>query len=69
MKLLVLMPSFPSPTWGAGTRNYNFLKVLATRHTVSLICLVDNEKIALHNVSLLQDFVSTVKYVAPPTFF
>ena len=37
MKLLVLMPSFPSPTWGAGTRNYNFLKVLAITYSLAYL--------------------------------
>ena len=41
MKLLVLTPGFPSPTWGGGKRNYYFLKTLASRHTVSLLSLVD----------------------------
>ena len=72
MKLLILMPSFPSPTWGAGTRNYYFLKTLAAHHTVSLLCLIeriDAELIdaELYDLSILNDFVHTVKFVVRPT--
>src|SRR5947209_11864234 len=72
MKLLILMPSFPSPTWGAGTRNYYFLKALAAHHTVSLLCLterLDAEFIdaELYDLSILNDFVHTVKFVIRPT--
>lgn len=63
MKLLVLTPSLPTPTWGAGTRNYHMLKALAQRHTVSLLSLADDEKSALTHTPLLQDVVQTFKYV------
>lgn len=47
-------------------RNYHFLKTLATRYTVSLLCLVDSEESVLHNLSLLQPFVHKIKYVVRP---
>ncbi len=65
MKILVLTPNFPSPTWGAGTRNYYLLKALAMRHTVSLLSLIDREE-DLEKASLLEDFVHTVKCVVRP---
>jgi hypothetical protein len=37
MKLLMVLPNFPSPTWGGGTGNYHLLKTLATKYTVSLL--------------------------------
>src|SRR5258708_1768218 len=67
MKLLVLTPNFPAPSWGAGTRNYHFLKALAKRHTVTLLCLVDGEKSALPNASLLQDVVYKISYIVRST--
>jgi sugar transferase (PEP-CTERM/EpsH1 system associated) len=72
MKLLILMPSFPSPTWGAGTRNYHILKALAAHHTVSLLCLtdwLDAEFIdaELYDLSLLNDCMHTVKFVVRQT--
>jgi sugar transferase (PEP-CTERM/EpsH1 system associated) len=67
MKLLVLMPSFPSPTWGAGTRNYYFLKALATRHTVSVLCLIHRQEMDLNNLSLLENFLHTIKFVIRST--
>lgn len=65
MKMLVLTPSLPSPTWGAGTRNFYFLKALAEHHTVTLLSLVDKEE-DLQHLSRLEDFVHTVRYVVRP---
>jgi polysaccharide biosynthesis protein PslH len=65
MKVLVLTPSFPSPTWGAGTRNYYFLKALAKYHRVSLLSLIEKKE-DLEQISLLEDFVHSVKYVQRP---
>ena len=62
MKVLVLTPNFPSPTWGAGTRNYYFLKALATRHTVSLLSLIDTRE-ELEYLPLLENVVHSIKYV------
>ena len=65
MKLLVLTPSFPTPTWGAGTRNYYLLKALATHHTVSLLCLVDEKE--RREESSLESFVHTIRCVVRPS--
>ncbi len=66
MKLLILMPSFPSPTWGAGTRNYYFLRALAAQHTVSLLCLID-EKEDRTGLPALEKYVHKVRYVFRPS--
>jgi glycosyltransferase involved in cell wall biosynthesis len=41
MKILVVCRHLPSPTWGAGTRNYYLLRALARAHAVTLLALVD----------------------------
>lgn len=66
MKVLVLTPNFPSPTWGAGTRNYYIIKALAKRHQVALLSLIDraeDEK----NLPLLEGLVHEIKCVLRPT--
>lgn len=65
MKVLVLTSSLPTPSWGAGTRNYYFLKALATRYTVSLLSLVEREE-DVEKATLLNDFVHTIKCVTRP---
>ena len=64
MKLLMVSPSFPSPTWGGDTRNYHLLKTLAREHTGSLLALVDSAEMEGCNLSLLKDFAHTVQVVA-----
>lgn len=64
MKLLMVSPGFPSPTWGASTRNYHLLKTLAREHNVSLLALVESSEIEECDLSLLQDFTDTVQIVA-----
>lgn len=66
MKLLMVSPSLPSPTWGAGTRNYHLLKTLARQHTVSLLALVDSAEIKERDLSLLQEFAHPAQVVARP---
>lgn len=65
MKILVLTPTFPSPTWGAGTRNYYLLKMLARRHTVALLSLVDGAEDA-EKLALVQDVLASVRCVRRP---
>lgn len=67
MKVLVLTPNFPSPTWGAGTRNYYLLKTLARHHAVSLLSLIDCEE-DLEKRALLQDVVTSIKCIMRPSF-
>lgn len=62
MKLLVLTPSLPSPTWGAGTRNYYFLKALAARHRVSLLSLVEQRE-EPEQLSHLEPFLHATRCV------
>ncbi len=69
MKLLMVSPSFPSPTWGFGTRNYHLLKTLAREHAVSLLALVDSAEIEEYNLSLLKDFAHTVQIVTRPASY
>lgn len=66
MKLLMVSPSFPSPTWGFGIRNYHLLKTLACEHTVSLLALVASAEIEECDLPLLKDFAHTVRIVARP---
>jgi sugar transferase (PEP-CTERM/EpsH1 system associated) len=61
MKLLMVSPSLPSPTWGAGTRNYHLLKTLAREHTVSLLALVNSPQVDEGDLSLLKDLAHTVR--------
>src|SRR5258707_4756589 len=65
MKVLVLTPNFPSPTWGAGTRNYYVLRALARQHMVSLLSLIDSKE-DLDKSSLLEDFVHRIRCVVRP---
>jgi len=64
MNLLMVSPSFPRRTWGAGTRNYYLLKMLAREHTISLLTLID--KGVSYEKSLLEGFTHTVRSVARP---
>src|SRR5690349_1108453 len=66
MKLLMVSPSLPSPTWGGGTRSYHLLKTLAREHTVSLLAVVDSPEIEERDLSLLKDFAHTVRIVVRP---
>lgn len=66
MKLLMVSPSFPSPTWGFGIRNYHLLKTLAREHTVSLLALVNSAEIEECDLSLVEDFAHTVRIVVRP---
>ncbi|MGH2496067.1 MAG: glycosyltransferase [Ktedonobacteraceae bacterium] len=67
MKLLMVSPSLPSPTWGAGTRNYHLLKTLARDHTVSLLALVDSPNVDEGDLSLLKALAHTVRIAVRPT--
>lgn len=62
MKILVLAPSVPSRTWGSGTRSYYFLKMLAKRHRVTLLCFTSTTE-DLQSLSALQEFVQEVRWV------
>lgn len=63
MKLLVVSPYLPSPTWGAGIRNYYLLKALASKHTVSLLLLADANRIEASDLSELKGFMKTLQVI------
>lgn len=65
MKLLVVSPNLPRPAWGASTRNYYLLKKLASRHTVSLLALIDSSEADLAREAL-QHLASPVRVVVRP---
>ena len=55
MNILIVSANIPSPTWGAGSRNYYLLKELAKGHRVSLLALNErSEKHMLSDLSLLE---------------
>src|SRR5947209_15339368 len=68
MKLLMVCANFPSPTWGAGTRNYYLLKSLASRNTVSLLVSVDNAELeTVQDVPPLEKLACSIHVVTSPT--
>jgi sugar transferase (PEP-CTERM/EpsH1 system associated) len=66
MKLLMVSPIFPSPTWGGGTRCYQLLKTLAREHMVSLLALVDDPRLDERDVALVNDLADTVQIAVRP---
>jgi sugar transferase (PEP-CTERM/EpsH1 system associated) len=54
MKLLMVSPYLPHPSWGAGTRSYYLLKALAREHTVSLLALADSSNVETHCAALAE---------------
>jgi polysaccharide biosynthesis protein PslH len=65
MNILVVACSLPGPTWGAGMRNYQLLRALARRHTVSLLALVGEYK--QDSVGHLLPYARDVRQVALPS--
>jgi sugar transferase (PEP-CTERM/EpsH1 system associated) len=65
MKLLMVCPHLPHPSWGASTRNYYLLKALAHRHTVSLLVLVDSFE-ERDKISHLADFTQEIQFIVRP---
>ncbi|MBV8821882.1 MAG: glycosyltransferase [Ktedonobacteraceae bacterium] len=65
MKLLMVCPHLPHPSWGASTRNYYLLKALAYVHTVSLLALVDSVE-ERDNLSHLADFTQEIQLIVRP---
>src|SRR5947209_4705246 len=67
MNLLMVSPNLPYQSWGAGTRNHYLLKILACRHTVSLLALIDSAEVeSYHRTPLLQDFTHTAQLITRP---
>src|SRR5689334_9970746 len=46
MKLLVVSPHLPSPTWGSKARSYYILQMLARSHSLDLLAIADPTEIA-----------------------
>lgn len=64
MNILIVSANIPSPTWGAGSRNYYLLKELAKGHRVSLLALSErSEKHMLSDLSLLEHLTYSTQVV------
>lgn len=67
MKLLMVSPYLPSPTWGAATRSYYLLKSLSQQHEVSLLALTEvNDVENSMVITLLEKFTQNLQIVALP---
>lgn len=67
MKLLMILPSFPSPTWGGGTRNFYLLKALAHKHKVSLLALDNIEEVKTYcDTSVVENLVFNMQVINRP---
>src|SRR5215469_3287563 len=67
MKLLVVLPSLPSPTWGLGIRNYYLLKALAHKHMVSLLALSDSTEVGADEyMPPLEHLLCTAQVIVRP---
>ena len=62
MKILMVTPNLPQPSWGAATRNYYFLKALAGKHNVSLLSWIDSAEEEADK-KLLTELASTVDII------
>lgn len=64
MKLLVVSPYLPSPTWGFSARSYHLLKTLARKYAVSLLALDERtEKGASDDTYLLKRLTYKVQLI------
>jgi polysaccharide biosynthesis protein PslH len=64
LKLLIVSPSFPSPGWGGGNRNLHLLKMLALKHTISLLAQVSEHDRETYNTSLLENYAQHIQIIA-----
>src|SRR5438552_9089923 len=62
MRILILSPSVPSPTWGFGTRVYQFLRLLAREHSVTLLAYA--EPTERGKVEALRSFCTAVHTIS-----
>jgi|SRR5579883_279767 sugar transferase (PEP-CTERM/EpsH1 system associated) len=67
MNILIVSPQIPYPLWGAGTRNYQLLKALAQRHTVSLLSLATGFKMPDDYVAELEKYVRGAFHLFTPS--
>ena len=66
MKILIVSPHFPSPTWGFSARSYFLLKSLARNHTISLLTLSDSGEEENNDNNSLEGLVHTVYAIPRP---
>jgi polysaccharide biosynthesis protein PslH len=66
MKILVVSPHFPSPTWGFSARSYYLLKSLACKHTISLLVLRDSSEEGKSYGTSLESLTHTVHVIPRP---
>jgi len=67
MKLLMVSPTLPCPTWGFSARSYYLLKALARQHTVSLLALADKTELEAYNsIPLLEKLAHRVQVILRP---
>ena len=64
LKILVLSPGLPLPTWGMGTRIYQLVRHLAARHEVTVLTYApESDEGALE---MLRGFCLELRLVEPP---
>src|SRR5947209_2059203 len=63
MKLLMVSPHLPHPSWGAGTRSYYLLKALAREHAVSLLALTGDSD-GKNDCAMLAELTQTLRIVS-----
>lgn len=67
MRLLVISPYLPSPTWGAKARSFFLLKALAQQHPVSLLAAAQPDEIHVEeDITRLSSFVNTIHVLTRP---
>jgi len=68
MKLLIVSPYyFPIPAWGARARCYYLLKMLARKHTISLLTIDDRAEIeAYYNTNQVEDLTDRIELLPRP---
>jgi hypothetical protein len=66
MKILVVAPSIPHPMDGFATRNYYILKILASRHSISLFVLDRGMAGIDYDITMLEDMTNELKVFTRP---
>lgn len=68
MNLLIVTADLPRPAWGASTRNFHMLKILARQHTLSLLSLVDRAEAGAYSDLIgLKDITHSIQLIPRPT--
>src|SRR6266496_785978 len=67
MKLLIVCPALPCPTGGGGIRNYSLMKLLARKHSVSLLTLAESAQLEIYQGKYpFADFIDSIQVVPHP---